>query len=141
MTTAAPRNPESLIQAAMLLAGRILLALIFVVSGFGKLTGISGTAAYMSSAGIPYTEVLVWPAAIIEFGAGILLLLGWKARWAAIALIVFTAAATVVFHAFWAVEPAQVQMQQIMFMKNSAIIGGLLYVAAHGPGRLAVERS
>jgi putative oxidoreductase len=122
------------------LIGRVLLGLIFVLSGFGKLSDPAGTAGYMTAYGLPYANVLVWPTGLIEFGGGLLLMLGWHARWAAAALILFVIAATLVFHQFWNVDAAQMQMQQINFLKNLAIIGGLLYVVAYGSGACSLSK-
>lgn len=121
--------------------GRVLLALLFLWSGYGKLMNPAGTAGYMKSFGLPLPEVLVWVALLVELAGGAMLVLGYKVRWAALALIVFTVIASFVFHAFWAVPPAQAMGQQINFMKNIAIIGGLLALLAHGSGRYAIERS
>jgi putative oxidoreductase len=121
-------------------AGRVLLALIFVAAGAGKFMDPSGTAGYMAAYGIPMSALLVWPVALVEFGAGVLLLLGWRAQLAALVLVAFTIPATLIFHAFWNVDPAQAQLQQVMFLKNLAIAGGLLYVMAYGPGRGAIGR-
>ena len=117
------------------LIGRVLLGNIFVLAGFGKLANPAGAVGYMTAYGIPYANLLVWPAALVEFGGGILLMIGWHARCAATALVLFTALATVIFHQFWNVGADQMQMQQIMFLKNLAIIGGLLYVVAYEIGR------
>jgi len=65
---------------------------------------------------------------------------GWKTRWAALALAVFTLAATVFFHAFWAVPPEQQMTQQLMFMKNIGIVGGLLAFYAFGAGRISIDK-
>ncbi|MGH8744680.1 MAG: DoxX family protein, partial [Burkholderiales bacterium] len=108
------------------LVGRALLSLIFILSGWGKITGFSGTAAYMASVGVPMSEVLLVPAIIIELGGGLMLLLGWKARWAALAIFLFIIPTTLIFHAFWVADAAQMQ-NQINFMKNLAIMGGMLY--------------
>ena len=70
-----------------------------------------------------------------------MLVLGWRARWAALALIVFTVAATLIFHAYWSVPADQVTNQQNEFAKNLAIVGGLLLVLAHGSGRYTLDRS
>jgi putative oxidoreductase len=121
------------------LAGRILLAAIFVLSGWSKITGFAATAGYMASKSMPFTEPLLAGAIIVELGGGILLIIGWLARWAAAAIIVFTIAATLIFHPFWAVEAAQQSMQQIHFMKNLAIVGGLIYVMAFGAGPLSLD--
>ena len=84
---------------------------------------------------------MIWPTALVEVVGGAMLVLGWKARWAALALAVFTVAATLVFHAYWSVPADQVMNQQIHFMKNLAIVGGLLLVFAHSSGRYALDNS
>ncbi len=132
-------NPQ--MQNAALLSGRILLALLFIVSGGGKITSFSGTAGYMASAGLPVANVLLVLTIAVELGGGLLLVLGWKTRWAAAALFLFLIPATLVFHAFWAAPAAQAAMQQIHFMKNLAIMGGMLLLAACGPGAWALERA
>ena len=114
---------------------------MFVVSGWGKITGFAGTAKYMASKGMPFIEPLLVCAIIIEFIGGLMLAIGWKARWAAWAIFVFVAAATVIFHDFWAVPAEQARLQMIMFNKNLAIMGGLLYVAFMGPGKLSLDKS
>jgi putative oxidoreductase len=121
------------------LAGRILLAATFAVSGYGKIHSFAGTAAFMASRGLPMTDVLLVLAILAELGGGLAIIIGWKTRWAALAIIVFTAVATAVFHNFWAVAPEQAMMQQIQFMKNLSIIGGMLLLVAFGPGRYAVD--
>ncbi|HQR55053.1 MAG TPA: DoxX family protein [Burkholderiaceae bacterium] len=124
----------------MALLGRILLALVFLLSGIGKLRGFDGTMAYISSAGLPLPGVLAALALALEIVAGVALILGYRTRWAALALAAFTLVAAFLFHNFWSMpEQAQV-MQQIMFLKNLAIAGGLLMVAAYGPGAWSVDR-
>ena len=122
------------------LVGRILIAVIFIVSGFGKIMGFDGTVGYIRSAGLPAAQLAAIAAVVIELGGGILLLLGWKARWAAAALFVFVFCAGIFFHAFWASPPEQVMMQQIQFMKNLAIMGGLLYIIVYGSGPYSVDK-
>ena len=119
--------------------GRILIALIFIKSGFGKITGFEGTVGYIASKGLPLPQIGAIIAIIVELGGGILLVVGWKARWAAAAMFVFTAAATLIFHNFWAVPPAEVQNQTINFMKNVSMLGGLLYVVVYGSGPLSAD--
>ena len=131
-------NPNVANTAA--LVGRILLAVIFITSGFGKITGYDNTAAYMATK-LPMVGVLLPLTILTELGGGILLAIGWKARWAALALAGFTLLAALIFHNFWAVEAAQKMMQQINFMKNVAITGGLLMVFAFGPGRYSVDKA
>jgi putative oxidoreductase len=105
------------------------------------LTGYDGTAAYMAAKGMPMVGVLLPLTILTELAGGILLVIGYKARWAALALAGFTILATLIFHNFWAVEAAQKMAQQTSFMKNVAIIGGLLVVFAFGSGRYGVEKS
>jgi putative oxidoreductase len=123
------------------LLGRILLGLIFVIAGFGKITGFEGTVGYMQAYHVPAPQLLTIVAIIVELGGGILLILGWKARWAALALFLFVLIVTPIFHNFWAVPDDQKQMQMIMFLKNLAIMGGMLFVMAFGPGPMAADRN
>lgn len=123
------------------LAARTLIALIFVLSGFGKISGFEGTVGYIASKGLPLPELAAIGAIVVELGGGILLILGWRARWAAAAILVFTALAAFLFHNFWAVPPEQAQNQMIHFMKNISMMGGLLFVAIHGSGALSADGS
>ena len=132
-------NTAALTDWASLL-GRIALAALFLWSAYGKLVYMDGNVGYMKAYGVPAAELLIWPALLVEFVAGVMLLAGWKVRWAALALIVFTVPATFIFHAYWGVPADQVLNQQIHFMKNLAVVGGLLSVIAHGAGRLSLER-
>jgi putative oxidoreductase len=124
-----------------LLAGRLLLAYIFVVSGFGKIGNFAGTAKFMAAKGMPMTEALLVGAIVIELIGGLMLAVGWKARWAAWAILGFTLIASFVFHPYWSVPAEQVYAQTIQFNKNLAIMGGLLYVAFTGPGRLSLDKA
>lgn len=120
--------------------GRVALAALFLWSGYGKLAHMDGNVGYMKAYGFPAAELLIWPALAVELVAGTMLLVGWKARWAAVALALFTVPATFIFHAYWGVPADQVLNQQVHFMKNLAILGGLLTVVAHGAGRYAFDR-
>lgn len=122
------------------LLGRIALALIFLWSGYGKLADITGTVGYMNAYHLPMANVLIWPAALLELIGGVMLLAGWKVRWAALALAAFSIVSALIFHNFWAVPPEQALNQTIHFMKNVAIMGGFLQVFAFGAGRYAIER-
>lgn len=122
------------------LLGRILLALIFVLSGFGKIPGFEGTVGYIASKGLPFPQLAAIAAIVVELGGGIALILGWKARWAAAAMFIFTVSAAVIFHGFWGVPADQAQNQMIHFMKNISIAGGLLMVIANGSGPFSLER-
>lgn len=124
----------------MPLLGRIGLGLIFLLSGFGKIPGFDGTAKYIAASGLPMPATAAAVAIAVEVLGGAALILGIKARWAALALIAFTVVASLVFHAFWALPEAQAAMQRIMFLKNVAIAGGLLFVVAQGPGRISFDQ-
>lgn len=121
------------------LIGRILLALIFVISGWGKIGSFDMTAGYMASKGLPMTEVLLALTIAIELVGGLTIVFGWKARWAALAIFLFLIPTTLIFHAFWAVGPDEVRNQTNAFMKNVAIMGGMLYIMAFGPGRYSID--
>jgi putative oxidoreductase len=123
------------------LAGRVLLALIFIIDGFGKIAGFDGTIRYMQAYHMPMTQVLAVIATIIELGGGIMIAVGWKARWAAAAIFIFVLVILFVFHAFWAVPADQVQLQRIFFMKNLAVMGGMLYIIVYGSGPLSVDKN
>lgn len=127
------------LQNPLTLIGRVLLALLFVPAGFGKLMGFAGTVGYIASKGVPLPEVAAAIAVAVELGLGILLLVGYKARWAALLIGLFTLVITFIFHNFWAVPPEMVMMQRMSFMKNLAIVGGLFTIAAWGPGAWSVD--
>lgn len=107
------------------IAGRVLLAHIFVLSGYGKIAGYAGTQAYMSAKGVP-GELL--PLVILgELGGGIAIVAGFMTRWVALALALFCVASAILFH----LEPGN-QGQMINFMKNFAMAGGFLLLAQTG---------
>ena len=120
--------------------GRVALGLLFLWSAYTKFAYADANVGYMKAYGMPMAGLLIWPAALLELIAGAMLALGWKARWAALALALFTLVSMFIFHAYWSVPADQVLDQQTHFMKNVAIIGGLLFVFAHGSARFSVER-
>ena len=122
------------------LVGRVLLAFMFVYSGFGKIGGFERTAASIARRGLPLPEVGAALAIAVEFGCGLMLVMGWKARWAAAVMALFTLVASIFFHNFWTMIDQAARTNQIMFMKNVSVIGGLLMVCAFGPGRLSLDR-
>jgi putative oxidoreductase len=128
---------------AVVLVGRILLAAIFIKSGFGKITGFEGTVGYIASKGLslPMAQIGAIIAILVELGGGILLAVGFKARWAALAIAIFTLAAGIMFHNYWAVDAAQRMGQEINFWKNVSMTGGLLLAYAFGPGRYSVDKA
>lgn len=118
----------------ILLLARILMAIIFILAGFGKLTDISGTAAYFGSYGIPATTLVAVVVAIIELVGGLAILVGFQTRIAAWVMAVFCVATALVAHTAWSD-----MMQMIHFQKNLAMAGGFLVLALHGPGPLSVD--
>lgn len=112
--------------------GRLLLAMIFVMSGLGKISSYAGTQGYMEAMGVP--GVLLPLVILIEVIGGLAIILGWQTRVAAIALAGFSIVAAALFHSDFGD-----QMQMIMFMKNTAIAGGFLLLFAHGPGAYALD--
>ena len=128
------------IQNFAALGGRLLLAAIFVISGLNKLSDFSGTAAFMSGAGLPAAEFLLVLTILIEVVGGLMIVLGWHTRQLALILFLFMIPVTAVFHNPWAAaDPAQAQQQMIHFLKNLAIMGGLLHLSAFGPGHFSIE--
>jgi putative oxidoreductase len=127
-------------QSFPVLIARVLLALMFLGAGIEKLTGLEGTAGYIASVGLPLPKLLAIGAGLLEVLGSVLLIVGWHARWAALALAGFTLLATFLFHAFWALPKDQQMMQMLMFMKNLAAIGGLLMVFAYGAGSLSLDQ-
>lgn len=122
------------------LLGRILLASIFIFSGISKFGDIAGTADQIAQHGLPMPQLLAPLTAALEVVAGILVAVGWQTKYAALALAVFTLAAGLFFHDFWTMPDGQERtMQMANFMKNIAIVGGFLVLAAHGAGRYAIE--
>ncbi|WP_421654464.1 DoxX family protein [Leptothermofonsia sp. ETS-13] len=121
-------------QKWILLIARICLSAIFFKSGFDKIVGYEGTLQFMASAGLPFPGLLLPPTILIELLGGLSVLLGYKTEWGAIALLVFLIPTTLIFHTNFAER-----MQQIQFLKNLAIIGGLLMLIGTEPGALSVD--
>lgn len=124
---------------AATLLGRFLLALLFVVGGFSKIGGFDGIVGYIGAKGLPVPQLLAVGTIVLEIVAGLALIAGLKARWAAAALAVFTLLATLLFHNYWAMPAEQQRIQYLLFSKNIAVIGGLLMVVAFGPGRWSLD--
>ena len=129
----------SSLQNPIALIGRLLLAYLFIPAGIGKLTGFAGTVGYITSKGLPMPEVAAGLAIVVELGVGLMLLVGFQTRWAALVLTFFTLAAGFFFHNYWAVPADQAMVQQLMFNKNVAIAGGLLAFAAFGAGAFSLD--
>jgi putative oxidoreductase len=130
---------QTQLQSIYSLVGRLMLAAVFLPAGLSKITGFAGTVGYISSVGMPLPTVAAGGAALVEVLGGLALILGFKTRYAALALAAFTLVASFFFHNFWALPEAQQMMQQLMFFKNIGLIGGLLTVAAWGAGALSLD--
>jgi putative oxidoreductase len=125
--------------AIVTVVARLLLAAMFVLSGISKFGDLTGTAGYIASGGLPLASLLAPLVALLELAGGVAIAVGFKARWAALALGLFTLAASVLFHAYWAVPAEQAFVQQLMFMKNLSVAGGLLLVFTLGAGPLSLD--
>lgn len=123
------------------LLGRILITALFLRSAFGKIMGFSAVAAGMAKKGLPFAEVLLVGAIVFEIAGGLMVLLGWKARWGALLLILFTIPATFLYHDFWNFEGQQYRGQLTQFMKNLSILGALFFVMGMGSGPFSLEKS
>ena len=116
-----------------LILGRLLLSVIFILSGFGKIPHFHDVAAMMAAKGIPLATVALVITLLIEIGGGLMVLTGFKARYAALVLAIWLIPVTLVFHHFWGIPAAEQQEQIVNFLKNVAIMGGLLTVAYASP--------
>ena len=129
----------SALQNPFALLARLLLAALFLPAGISKISGFAGTAGYIGSVGLPMPELGAAIAIAVEVLGGIALIIGFGTRWAALALAVFTLVASFFFHAYWALPAEQQMMQQLMFMKNIGVVGGLLALAAFGAGAFSLD--
>jgi putative oxidoreductase len=116
-----------------LLLGRVLLSAIFILSGLGKLPHFQAVAGMMAAKGIPLASVALVVTLFIEIGGGLLVLTGYKAKFAALVIALWLIPVTLVFHHFWGIPADQQQDQMVNFLKNMAIMGGLLVLAYASP--------
>jgi putative oxidoreductase len=118
------------------LVGRILLALLFVLGGYNKLFGggMAGAVATMANHGIPFPDILVWGAIVVELGIGLCLMAGLLAREAALILAAYTLSLGLIFHAYWLAPAAEARVDRIIFYNHMSIIGGMLVIVALGAG-------
>jgi putative oxidoreductase len=130
---------SSKIQNSFNLAARVLMAVLFLPAGLSKLTGFAGTVGYISAVGLPLPTVGAALAVVVEIVGSLALLAGFGTRVAALVLAVFTAMASVFFHAYWAVPAEQAFVTQLLFFKNLAVVGGLLAMAANGAGAWSLD--
>lgn len=122
-----------------LLAGRVLLSLTYVINGVALISAFNDVTAVMAAKGVPLPSFLLALTIAVWLVGGICLIIGWHTRIAATILFLFLIPVTLVFHPFWAVDPTQMQNELTHFLKNLAILGGLLYVISSGPGRYSLE--
>ena len=116
------------------LLGRVLIAVIFLLSGLSKLAAPTATIGYIASAGLPLPQLGLVIAVLVEIGGSLALIAGYQTRWAAAVLAIFTIAAALAFH-----NNLADQNQFINFFKNIAMTGGLLQVVAFGAGRFSLD--
>lgn len=135
MTYTDTTTTQTDLQSWTLAVGRLLIAAIFVLSGFGKIFDIAGTAGYIGSVGLPFPTLGVYVAIIVELLGGLALIAGYKTRIVALVLAGFTLVAAFAFHFDFGD-----QMQMINFLKNVSITGGLLFVAVFGAGKISLDR-
>ncbi|NDP38282.1 MAG: DoxX family protein [Rhodoferax sp.] len=127
------------IQNSLNLAARLLMVALFLPAGIGKLTGFAGTVGYISSVGLPLPTLAAVIALIVEIVGSLALLAGFGTRIAALVLAAFTLVASFFFHNYWGVPADQAFMQQLLFFKNIAVVGGLLAIAANGAGAWSLD--
>jgi putative oxidoreductase len=123
----------------LVVVARILLAAIFITAGLSKITGFDGTVAYIASVGLPAPAVLAVLAITVELVGGIAVVIGYKTRLAGFLLAGFTLVAGFIFHNYWAAPADQAYIQNIMFMKNLSIAGGLLLLTVFGAGGFSID--
>lgn len=118
---------------------RLLLATMFLQSGFDKLTHLDATAAFVAAGGLPLAPVVAPLVGAFELLGGLAVVVGWQARVAGLLLALFTLTASLLFHRFWAVHAEQAFVQQLLFLKNLGVAGGMLLLYAHGPGPMSLD--
>jgi putative oxidoreductase len=130
---------ESAAADGVALIARIVISIMFITSGFGKLMGFGPTVEHIAAKGVPLPEIAAVIAILIELGGGIAVLFGWKTRWVALAYVVFLIVITPIFHDFWTMQGAERMANNINFMKNLTILGGFLLLYAFGPGKYSLD--
>ncbi len=121
------------------LIARLLMVAVFLPAGLNKVIGFEGTVGYIASVGLPLATVGAVVAIVVEVGASLALLAGFATRWAALVLAVFTLAASVFFHNYWAMPADQQFVQQLLFFKNVGLVGGLIALAVAGAGAWSLD--
>jgi putative oxidoreductase len=119
---------------------RTMLAVVFIVSGVAKFMNVTGTADTLAAHGFLFPTVFGYATAALEVAGGCCVMIGYRARWAALVLLVFTAGTVAVSHHFWDMEGLERVRNQTQALKNLAIMGGLLLIAVGGAGRFSLDR-
>ena len=144
-TTTAPADRSAVDRCAtgchnvVALLGRLAMGWIFLSSGFSKLSDVAAFSAVLAKRGVPAPSFMGWLGAIVEFGGGLLILLGVKLRYAAVLVILFVVVATLLRHRYWEFAAEAFTAQRSNFWKNVTIIGGLLFMFLAGAGRYSVD--
>ena len=131
--------PKDTVTDGVALIARIVMSIMFITSGIGKLVGFGPTVDHIAEKGVPLPEIAAVIAILIELGGGLAVLFGWKTRWAAIAYVLFLIVITPIFHNFWTMQGAERMANNINFMKNLTILGGFLLLYAFGPGKYSLD--
>ena len=127
------------LSSAMVFIGRVLLVILFLPAGLGKITDYAGTVGYINSVELPFANLAAVAALLFEIFGSLCLLVGYQTRAASMVLAVFTLIATFFFHNYWAAPSDQAFVAQLLFFKNIALVGGLLILAAHGGGEWSLD--
>ena len=114
------------------LVGRIFLSALFLIEGFGKISNQENVIMYMEEYGVP--EILFVPATVLEILFPLLLIVGYKTKWAAAVMALFTFTVAIIFHTDFSEG-----MQMIFFLKDLAIAGGFMIVLVYGPGKISLD--
>ncbi|AEG68256.1 DoxX family protein [Ralstonia solanacearum] len=125
----------------LILLGRVLMMLLFLISGWGKVTGFAATVGYMGTVGAPMPMLAAIIAVIMEFGVGIALLIGFWTRPLALLMALFVLGTALIAHTYWNVEGAMQTANMVQFYKNLSIMGGLILLSVTGAGKYALQKS
>ena len=140
MTSQDATSATTAMQDKVLLAARLFVVPLFIYSGIGKILAFSVTASRLPGGEGGFGSFLAAGSIVVELGCSLALILGIWSRYAALILIAFTIAATLMFHNFWASPAAQVTAQTINFLKNLGLIGLFAMIATFGPGAYSIEK-
>jgi len=124
----------------LVLVARVLLMVLFIIFGWSKLTGFSGTIAYMATAGAPFPALSAVIAVVMELFVGLAIVVGFYTRPLAFLFALYTLGTALIGHHFWTMAGAERAANMINFYKNVSIMGGLLLLCVTGPGKYSIDR-